>query len=242
MSEPKILTLRIIGRTLLLGALCAALTAASGFFVFSILGPVNLEERAYLSVAAATLFGFVGFCVSSVMVLRRAGIRGRGVALGFLAVFGCLMMVISTAGSLYFDSAVVPLNPNGPAPLLSFEILPPTGLLNPSEVTVSLDTETSSANATLQAGETNGAILGSVELREKISARLIVFRTKDNQVRIFRLALPDDPRTPEYWVWSEWKRADFQDQGAESNFPQPVTADPDYRIRVRVQESPPQQP
>ena len=241
MSKAAELTLKNIFLALITSITVGAIAGVGGILLGEYgapsMGISSFEGgHGYFGALCGLVCGAIGFILASIFTLRKGGVRGVGVLLGFLTVLGCFMMIVATCGAIYFSSQPKLLNEKGVPPRLRFEILAPStdAFASRDVLRVELNTDQNVAEATLDPAIGADALGGSVPLEYQTSSRLIVLHLPNKEIRIFKLKLPGDPLGSSFTQWGEWQRADFIDHSDQSQL-QPVTADPDFKIRVKME-------
>jgi hypothetical protein len=202
----------------LVGALIGFAAGAFGaYLVMGLLGVSDFEgERA---VTAFLLFGPVGgvagIALGTWLALRLTGgeapgpavLRWGGVTIAALAALGAAALGIA------WLSADRPINPNGAAPRLAFEIRVPADSgfpENGSGARIRLDTDLNQMPAEVAAPRRDGewlVLTGEVELYYRTARRLLVLDLGDGRQEVFDPRLPASPSASA--DWGPWRRVDY---------------------------------
>jgi hypothetical protein len=200
----------------LIGAFLGFAAAAFGsYLVMGWLGVSDFEgERA---VTAFLLFGplggLAGIVLCAWLALRLTS--GRAGAASVLGWSGASLAALAAVGAVAFGiawfSADRPINPNGPAPRLAFEIrISAAGF--PAEgrgARVLLDTDLNQMPAEVAPPIRDGewlVLAGEVELYYRTSQRLLVLELGDGRIEIFDPRLAASPSAS--GDWTAWQRVD----------------------------------
>jgi hypothetical protein len=223
-----------------------------GYFVAALLSSVIMgwygvtDFEGARGVGAAFVFGPMGGLAGLVggiwLGLRLGGKQPAGKTLKHAGL--ALLAIVALAGAglaIQYYSVPHRLEYDGAGASLEFELRAPATFTLPADphaIDVTLDTETSQLMAVWydppQRSEGDWQILsGTVELYDRTSKRLLVFKFPDGRDRIFRPALSAKP-DPEQG-WSDWRKVDFVGVPGQSQTVKPGPEDPfELRYRVRV--------
>jgi len=181
----------------------------------------------------------IGFVVGAAWLLRRRGVRGFGPLAGHLAIVVGGVAAVVWGVHWYLFVKAEPLNPNGPAPQLSFEIRLPAGATLPAslrEIGVYLDASGHRTVARLFPGQFHRdgdrpVIVGAVDMPYRSDHRLLHLDRPGEVGRIFHILLPSIPdHSAEFGPWA---RVQYLDITVESG---PAFSRPDdaHEIRYRT--------
>jgi hypothetical protein len=221
------------------GGLGFLLAAAAASALAPVLGISSFEGAAgYFAVFLGGPIGaVVGLALGPILVLRRAGHRRAGALFPrvVLAIFGAVAIVAAGLGVFWTMRPLV--NPNGPAPLLVFEIrLPPSVAAPPSaaDSPVELQTSRNRMPATMQSGRRDGdreVLAGRVELYYRTWQRTLVLTMPDKSDVLFDISLGLTPEASK--SFGPWERAEYIAQPGRGQA-QRVAITDRYEIRYRV--------
>ena len=173
----------------------------------------------FAAYTAAPAGAVIGFVLGAAMALGGQGER----SFGALAIFLAGAAAIGSGASWYLFVKPTPLNPNGPPPLLAFEIrlLPGATLpAPPGKIEVHLD-----ANGRITPGRLSAdgfrhdrsqqVIAGSVEMKHRSDHRMLVLNRPGEVERIFHIHVGTQPEhTDEFGPWETVRYA--RDPGQDS--------------------------
>ena len=133
---------------LVAGAAGAALGGGAGMLLLGILGAASGGARGDIG-SAFFLVAFIipvgipaGLAAGVVLALRRRGIRSRAQTWGYLGAVAATIAGISGAGlAAYIFTIDDIINPNGPTPLLAFEVRLPASAPLPARGGIELRTD-----------------------------------------------------------------------------------------------------
>jgi hypothetical protein len=180
-----------------------------------------------------------GFIVAAVWFLRARGVRGFGPLASHLAIVAGGTAAVVWGCYWYLFVKAVPLNPDGPAPQLSFEIRLPAGATvppSPEQIHIYLDSSGHRSNARLfpnqfrRDGE-RPVIIGAVDMPYRSDLRLLHLDRPGEIGRIFHILLSSIPdHSAEF---GPWERVRYLDMAVESG---PAFSRPDdtHEIRYRA--------
>jgi hypothetical protein len=195
---------------------------------------------------AAFVFGPMGGLVGLVggiwLGLRLGGKQPARRSLKYAGIALLTIAALAAAGlAIQYFSVPHHLEYDGSSASLEFELRAPAAFALPADVhdiDATLDTETTHLTAVWYDPalhrEGDWQILsGTVELYDRTSNRLLVFRFPDGRDRIFRPPLTAKP-DPEQG-WSDWRTVDFVGVPNQPQTVKPGPEDPfELRYRVRV--------
>ena len=223
-----------------------------GYFVAALLSSVIMgwygvtDFEGARGMGAAFVFGPMGGLAGLVggiwLGLRLGGKQpvGRTLKRAGLA----LLAIVAIAGAglaIQYFSVPHHLEYDGSNASLEFELRAPAAFVLPADahaIDVTLDTETTHLDGVWYdpalRRESDWQILaGTVELYDRTSKRLLVFKFPDGRDRIFRPALAAKPDPAE--GWSNWRQVDFVGVPGQQQAMKPGPDDPfELRYRVRV--------
>jgi hypothetical protein len=213
---------------------------AAGYLLVALLRIPAMEGQAgmFALFACVPIGAAIGFVVGFVRVLRRQGVRG-------LPLIGNLAIVVGGTAAVawgvhwYLFVKMEPLNPDGPAPQLSFEIRLPAGATLPpslQQITIYLDSSGHRTTARLypkqfRHDDKRAVIVGAVDMPNRSDQRLLHLDRPGEIGRIFHILLPSIPDHSA--KFGPWERVRYLDMAIESG---PALARPDdtHEIRYRA--------
>jgi hypothetical protein len=181
----------------------------------------------------------IGFVLGALWLLRRRGVRGFGPLVGHLAIVVGGTAAVVWGVHWYLFMKAEPLNPNGPAPQLSFEIRLPAGATlppSPRQITIYLDASGHRSVARLLPDQFRHAgdrtvIVGAVDMPYRSGHRLLHLDRPGEIGRIFHILLPSIPdHSAEF---GPWERVRYLDMTVEAG-PAFARNDDTHEIRYRA--------
>jgi hypothetical protein len=180
-----------------------------------------------------------GFVVAAAWFLRARGVHGFGPLAGHLAIVAGGTAAVVWGIYWYLFVKAEPLNPNGPAPQLSFEIRLPAGATLPAsleQIKVYLDSSGRRSVARLfpkqfRRDDIRTVLVGAVDMPYRSDHRLLHLDRPGEIGRIFHILLPSIPdHSAEF---GPWERVRYLDMTVESG---PAFSRPDdtHEIRYRA--------
>ncbi len=193
-------------------------------------------EAGYFAAAIALIVTLLVAPAAIIFTLYWRGVRGLWLLVGLVAVGASLFAIAALGFGIWYAGQPHVLNPNGPTPLLEFEVKPPPGesLESLTEVQPELDTDRNSIPGYWRTAQPQNSQtrVGYVELYLRTSQRLLVLKFPGREDRVFRLRLPASPLDRKYHAWSDWQNPDFTAKGGQQ--PSRFSAANEYQIRYRV--------
>jgi hypothetical protein len=147
-----------------------------------------------------------------------SGRGSSGAFAGQLAIFLAGAAAIGGGGYWYMFVKPTPLNPNGPPPLLAFEIRLPPGAALPGQIGVHLDANGRITTGRLSTDEfrrdgNQQVIAGSVEMNHRSDHRMLVLNRPGEVERIFHIHVGTQPEhTEKFGPWETVRYARDPDQ------------------------------
>jgi hypothetical protein len=211
------------------------LGAVLGNILASVLRVPAREAGAGLFAGAiAVAGGILGTIIAMVVALHSRGVSFFHIALGALAMLGCLGIVFGAWSYWFQNFSQLNFKHTYYSALLKFEIRLPAGEDRPdglSGFAVTLQDGGADRDAVWEESQPqkvdgHTVLAGQIYLYEVTFKRLLTLRLPNGETRVFKVRLPANPKRSRLGQWSKWTSPDGQNGAAPT--------DKNYVIRYQV--------